>query len=355
LFDDLPSSFKIFDWTMNSEEEKEKGNNFFKQKNYQQALIHYTNAIMHSEQKNIHVYFTNRSFAYFQLKNFEKSLEDANNAIKIDFKWNKAHFRKTEALIQLKKFHEAQHSFHLWKNLVNLEEYKKEMNDLNLKLQKEKVNFDFSIIAKDLPQISVKFIDEIKGKGVFSNNEFKFGDLIFLEEPLVSHRCVDDKKIDSCSHCLRTFLPPKKAFPFDKYFIKENYQYIKNPISCDSCLELYCSEVCKKTSFAQYHHTMCSRNDSQSPMIKLKELSKKLNRTNPLLISKMFGMISERMNQFKDEEFGLEKSTEIFDRFIQNEEFHEQDEECLRLIKEHILNYCNVNNIEKRFPAVFNQ
>jgi tetratricopeptide (TPR) repeat protein len=340
---------------MNSEEEKEKGNNFFKQKNYQQALIHYTNAIEHAEQKNIQIYLTNRSLTYFHLKNFKKSLEDANKAIQMDLTWNKAHFRKIEALIQLKQFHEAEHSFQQWRSLINVEEQKQAIADLNFKIQKEKVNNDFSIIAKDLPQISVKFIDEIKGKGVFSNNEFKFGDLIFTEEPLVSHRCVDEKKIQSCSHCLRTFLPPKKAFPFDKNFIKENYQYVKNPISCDSCLDHYCSETCKKSAFSQYHHIMCSRNDPQSTITKLNELSKKLNRTNPLLISKMFGMIAERMNQFKDESFAMEKSTEIFDRFIQNEEFHEQDEECLQLIKEHISKYCPVKNIENRFSFIFNQ
>ena len=38
--------------------------------------------------------------------------------------------------------------------------------------------------------ISVKFLSREAGKGVFANKKFEFGDTIYIEEPVVSHRFV---------------------------------------------------------------------------------------------------------------------------------------------------------------------
>eukprot|EP01080_Neovahlkampfia_damariscottae_P006622 gene6622-10788_t len=338
---------------MIAEEEKERGNVCFKKKDYKQAIKHYTNAINSSNPQNLHICYTNRSLTFFKLNSFEKSLEDAEEAIKIDEKWEKSHFRKILALISLKKFYEANESLKVWLGLINFKENIQQISDITFKLQKNWVDFDFSLITKDIPQISVNYIGSEKGKGVFANREYKFGDVIFIEEPLVSHRCIDEINIESCANCLRTFLPPKKAYPFDKKFInKESYNYVSKPLQCQTCgLEKYCSESCQKTAWSNYHRLLCPKGYSEQEEInKLKQLAIKLNRTNPLLISKMFAMMAERMIKLKNDNFKVEKSFEIFSRFIQNEEFHEGDEECLELIQKQLMK----NEIPKDFDKILN-
>ena len=335
---------------MNSEEEKQKGNNFYQKKNYQQAIIHYTNAINIGNSSNLHIYYTNRSLTFFHLKNYKNSLEDAEEAIKIEPNWSKAHFRKLEVLISSEKFHEANETLKKWISLINEQENKTKISEISLKLHKKWVEFDFETITKEIPQITVNYINHEKGKGVFSNKSYKFGEIIFIEEPLISHRCIDQNSIQSCSHCIRSFLSPKLAFPKDKKFIDKNsYDYISEPLNCNFCqLELYCSEKCKNESWKKYHQYLCNRGKIENEeMIKLKKIAFKLNRTNPLLISRMFAMMAGRMKNFENEKFVVEKSFEIFSRFIQNEEFHEGDEECFTLIKTQILKNDVPKEIEK--------
>ena len=47
------------------------------------------------------VYYSNRSAAYFNLEEFEKSLQDANVALTLDSKYLKAYNRKASALFEI--------------------------------------------------------------------------------------------------------------------------------------------------------------------------------------------------------------------------------------------------------------
>lgn len=60
---------------------KEKGNNFFKQENYEAAINAYTSAI-ELEPENIGC-ISNRAACYLKLKNYEKSQEDCNKGIEV--------------------------------------------------------------------------------------------------------------------------------------------------------------------------------------------------------------------------------------------------------------------------------
>jgi len=53
------------------------------------------------------IFFTNRSTAYFKMKKFEKSLRDANKAIKLDKSWAKGYYRKGLALMEFGNHKEA--------------------------------------------------------------------------------------------------------------------------------------------------------------------------------------------------------------------------------------------------------
>ena len=72
---------------------------------YQKAIRAYSKAI-ELDPGNA-VLYSNRSAAFYNLKKFEESLEDAESAILIDDQWWKAYKRKGISLIQMQKFEEA--------------------------------------------------------------------------------------------------------------------------------------------------------------------------------------------------------------------------------------------------------
>lgn len=69
------------------DEWKERGNNYFKKGNFKQSIDCYTKAIQLDPSNPF--YFTNRSAAYFNIKQYQKSIEDAKSAINIDSSFDK--------------------------------------------------------------------------------------------------------------------------------------------------------------------------------------------------------------------------------------------------------------------------
>jgi tetratricopeptide (TPR) repeat protein len=83
----FPTKFKE---AGDSEAYKTKGNKFLQEKNYQVAIVWYSNAITLNQ---LPVYYCNRSYAYFLIENFQNSLNDAREAIKLDSKSLKGWYR----------------------------------------------------------------------------------------------------------------------------------------------------------------------------------------------------------------------------------------------------------------------
>jgi len=92
-----------------AENYKVKGNDEFKKGNHAKAIEFYTYAT--EMDPNNHIYFTNRSNAYFKMKIYEKSYRDAGKAVKIDPKWAKGHYRQGLALLEMDKPQEALKAF----------------------------------------------------------------------------------------------------------------------------------------------------------------------------------------------------------------------------------------------------
>jgi len=84
---------------------KDKGNEEFKKGNHGKAIEFYTYAT--EMDPTNHTFFTNRSNAYFKMKNYEKSLRDAQKSVKLNAKWEKGYFRAGEALMALDRAQEA--------------------------------------------------------------------------------------------------------------------------------------------------------------------------------------------------------------------------------------------------------
>lgn len=88
-----------------AEKYKEKGNAEFKAGNHAKAIEFYTYATELDPKSPI--YFTNRSNAYFLMKNYEKSLRDATKAVKCESSWAKGHYRMGVALMEMDRAKDA--------------------------------------------------------------------------------------------------------------------------------------------------------------------------------------------------------------------------------------------------------
>lgn len=84
--------------------EKIKGNESYKNTDYDQAIEHYTNSI---EIKPIATTYTNRAMAHIKIKNYGHAIDDCKAALKLDTNNIKAFVRLAEAYEFLKKFPEA--------------------------------------------------------------------------------------------------------------------------------------------------------------------------------------------------------------------------------------------------------
>lgn len=93
---------------MNSDDLKNKGNKAFSEGRYDQAIIHFTDAI-NVDPKN-HILYSNRSGAYASMKEYKKALEDADKTVDIKPDWAKGYSRKVTALIYLGNYDEAEKS-----------------------------------------------------------------------------------------------------------------------------------------------------------------------------------------------------------------------------------------------------
>jgi tetratricopeptide (TPR) repeat protein len=92
---------------------KEKGNIAFKEKNYEESIRLFSEAMKLNNLSNndMAILYCNRSAAYFALgefkKNYKKSLEDAEIASRLDPNYVKAYYRKGKALEQLGKYEKS--------------------------------------------------------------------------------------------------------------------------------------------------------------------------------------------------------------------------------------------------------
>ena len=73
---------------------KEAGNKAFGLGSFEEAIKFYTQAI---ELAQNHVYYANRANAYLELTEFDKCIQDCNEAIKIDPGYIKSYIRKGNA------------------------------------------------------------------------------------------------------------------------------------------------------------------------------------------------------------------------------------------------------------------
>ncbi len=87
-----------------AEDERLKGNEFMKSKEYQDAVNCYTKSLDIMQEAAT---YSNRAMAYLKLKNYNQVVDDANAALKIDSKYLKAYHRRGKAYFELRKYEQA--------------------------------------------------------------------------------------------------------------------------------------------------------------------------------------------------------------------------------------------------------
>lgn len=85
------------------------GNEQFGLKDYQQAAVHYTDALSLKDD-NAPIY-ANRAMCWLKLAQAEKALADCDKCLELDSKYVKAHFRRGVALLELDRFVDACKAF----------------------------------------------------------------------------------------------------------------------------------------------------------------------------------------------------------------------------------------------------
>lgn len=83
---------------------KEKGNEYFKAKQYNEAIIYYTDAL---KCKKDHVFYGNRSACYYALNNPEKTVEDATMALEIKPDYSKCLLRRAHVYEDIGRYEDA--------------------------------------------------------------------------------------------------------------------------------------------------------------------------------------------------------------------------------------------------------
>jgi len=92
-----------------SEQEKNKGNDFFKKGDYPTAMKHYNEAIKRNPDN--HLLYSNRAACYTKLMEFSRAVDDCDTCIKKDPKFVKAYIRKGAALQAMREFTRAQKTY----------------------------------------------------------------------------------------------------------------------------------------------------------------------------------------------------------------------------------------------------
>lgn len=158
--------------TKEAEKYKVKGNDAFKAGDHLKAIEMYTYAT-ELDPKNP-IFFTNRSNAYYLMKNFEKSARDAGKAIKNDEGWAKGHYRLGMALWAMKDLVGAETAF---KRACSIDSKNKAFEGALQKLKAEKM--------KGMSKAEI-----LKGEG---NDLFKQGQIEPAEE-------IYNKAIAACTN-----------------------------------------------------------------------------------------------------------------------------------------------------------
>lgn len=128
--------------------------------------------------------------------------------------------------------------------------------------------------------VMVQFINESKGRGLFALRDFRKGETLFREKPLVSVQFSWNAVYGyaSCHHCLEPLETANEnavRLANDANIVLPNHECCatrKNfHVKCPNCPVMFCSTSCQEEAWNGYHKTLCHV-DPNHPLAVLDEL-----------------------------------------------------------------------------------
>ncbi|KAI5626812.1 SET and MYND domain-containing protein 5 [Silurus asotus] len=161
--------------------------------------------------------------------------------------------------------------------------------------------------------VEVRFIDNVKGKGLFAKRPFKKGEAIFIERPIVSAQFLWNAlyKYKACEYCLRALETaeenarrlsalPALSLPHPELckVRPELHQ------ACPHCQVMYCSSECRQAAWDQYHQVLClgpSHQDHDHPINKLQDAWRSAHyppeTSSIMLMAKMVAVVKQAQDK----------------------------------------------------------
>ncbi|CAG9134876.1 unnamed protein product [Plutella xylostella] len=153
----------------------------------------------------------------------------------------------------------------------------------------------------------IRISNSKKGKGLFATKKFAEGDVILEEDPLVSCQFAWNAayRYIACDHCMRPLETPEqnvRRLANKPDFVLPYPDCVDigfgQPVPCDQCGVLYCSEGCRNKALEQYHRTLChDPSDAQHPIVLLLDTWKQMHyppeTTNIMLLVRILAYIHQ--------------------------------------------------------------
>ncbi|OMJ86611.1 hypothetical protein SteCoe_11825 [Stentor coeruleus] len=191
---------------LQSDQQKQIGNDFIRNKNYTQALESYNNAININPQ-NSQAYF-NRALVHLKIKLYTKAAEDCDKAIEINKNYVKAYIRRAKAYKELKYYHKSIEDLEKALSIEpGNEEICREINKINLEIEEnEGIRLDFEVgeeranemILENQNMVEfLKTIEMIKktGNEFFKKEEFDQAIVEFNKGIMLVEKSYDEVKL----------------------------------------------------------------------------------------------------------------------------------------------------------------
>eukprot|EP01119_Soliformovum_irregulare_P018361 TRINITY_DN5607_c0_g1_i2.p2 TRINITY_DN5607_c0_g1~~TRINITY_DN5607_c0_g1_i2.p2 ORF type:complete len:399 (+),score=50.24 TRINITY_DN5607_c0_g1_i2:25-1221(+) len=108
----------------------------------------------------------------------------------------------------------------------------------------------------------VKYINENRGRGLFATRNYKEGEIILKETPLIAMQQVENRTAArTCGWCFSFLGTLEEQLIGHMTLIQggnPNVQSMKSTTSCGfGCGELYCSEQCRTSAWERHHNMLC--------------------------------------------------------------------------------------------------
>uniref|UniRef100_A0AAY4DHY0 Protein-lysine N-trimethyltransferase SMYD5 n=1 Tax=Denticeps clupeoides TaxID=299321 RepID=A0AAY4DHY0_9TELE len=148
--------------------------------------------------------------------------------------------------------------------------------------------------------VEVRFIDNVKGKGIFAKRDIRKGESIFTERPLISAQFLWNAlyKYKACEYCMRSLetaeenaqrLSGKPGLSLPRPELCRVRPDLQQ--ACPQCQVMYCSAECRQAALDQYHRALClggSHEDPDHPVNKLQEAWRCINYGQLALLRGLF-------------------------------------------------------------------